>query len=234
MAITATDLISRAYYLSQVVSRELQTVSGSQITDGLYLLNALLDFKNTDTRLIPYYDRATFNFVAGQEKYHIPNLLMIDAITFNIGTVRFPLRELTRDQYFNTPRVDSIQSLPFSYRTERSLGGLDIYFYFIPDNTYTVNLSGKYGLTEVTLMEDLTTVYDLYYVEYLRHELAAMICSDYGATLPDATMETLMEYRKKTMTVSPPDLSIQSMSYFDTSGSLDWQWVNLGKGYWPF
>ena len=56
MAYLAVDLISRAYYLSQVVSRELQVVSGTQITDGLYLLNSLIDFKNSDLREIPYYN----------------------------------------------------------------------------------------------------------------------------------------------------------------------------------
>lgn len=235
MAITATDLISRAYYLSQVVSRELQTVSGSQITDGLYLLNALLDFKSTDTRLIPYYDRTTFNTVAGTEMYFIPNLLMVDALTFNIGQVRYAMYERTRDEFFNTPRVDNIQSLPFSYRVERVLGGANIYFYFVPADVYVMKLSGKYALSEVTLMQDISLVYDKYYIEYLRHELANMICSDYGATLPDATMETLQEYRKKLLTVSPPDLSIQSHNYFNSGwDSMDWQTANLSVGYIPF
>lgn len=234
MAVTVTDLITRAYYLSQVVSRELQTVSGSQISDGLYLLNALLDFKSTDTRLIPYYNRTTFNTVGGTEMYYRPGLLNVDALTFNIGTVRYSMRECTRDEYFAYPRVDNIQSLPFSYRVERVFGGSNIYLYFVPADVYVMNLSGKYALEEVAPGDDISLVYDKYYIEYLRHELANMICSDYGATLPDATMETLMEYRKKLLTVSPPDLSIQSQNYFDSGTGLDWQWVNLGVGYVPF
>jgi hypothetical protein len=234
MAIPARELISRAYYLSQVVSRELQTVSGDQITDGLYLLNALLDFKSTDTRLIPYYDRTTFNTIAGTEVYFRPNLLMVDAITFNIGDVRYSMTEMTRDGYFATARVDNIQSLPFSYRVERVLGGANIYLYFVPADVYVMNLSAKYALSEVTLDQDISLVYDKYYIEYLRHELANMICSDYGATLPDATMQTLQEYRKKLLAVSPPDLSIQSDNYFDSGYGFDWQMVNLYKGYVPF
>lgn len=234
MAVTALDLITRAYYLSQIVSRELQTVSGSQIADGLYLLNALLDFKSTDTRLIPYYTRTTFTAVAGQEKYNIPYLLNVDAITFNIGPVRYPMTEFTRDQYFNTPRVDSIQSLPFCYRVERVLGGSDIYVYFVPADNYVFNLSGKYGFTEVGLFTDLTEVYDLYYIEYLRYALGQYICADYGATFPDQSQMKFEEIQKKLMAVSPPDLSIQSISYFDNGASLDWQYINLGVGYYPF
>lgn len=234
MAVTALDLITRSYYLSQIVSRELQTVSGSQIADGLYLLNALLDFKSTDTRLIPYYTRTTFNTVAGTEMYFIPNLLMVDALTFNIGDVRYSMYENTRDQYFNTPRVDNITSLPFSYRVERILGGANLYFYFVPADVYVMKLSGKYALSEVTLMQDISLLYDKYYIEYMRHELANMICSDYGATLPDATMQTLNEYRKKLLAVSPPDLSISSQNYFDSGYGIDWQSANLSRGYVPF
>ena len=234
MAILTRELISRSYYLSQVVSRELQVVSGDQITDGLYLLNALLDFKSTDTRLIPYYVRTTFNTISGTEKYHIPNLLMVDTLTFNIGDVRFSMNEFTRSQYFAISRVDNIKSLPFCYRIERVYGGCDIYLYFVPADIYVMNLSGKYGLTEVTLDQDMSLTYDKYYIEYLRHELANMICSDYGATLPDSTMETLMEYRKKLTAVSPPDLSIQSQNYFDKGFGMDWQVANLTTGFWPF
>ena len=57
MAYTARMLITRAYYLSQIVSRQLQEVSGEQIEDGLFLLNALLQFKSTDLREIPYFIR---------------------------------------------------------------------------------------------------------------------------------------------------------------------------------
>ena len=61
MVYSALQLITRSYYLSQVVSRQLQTVSGDEITDGLYLLNALLDYKSTDVRLIPYFTRFEFD-----------------------------------------------------------------------------------------------------------------------------------------------------------------------------
>jgi len=234
MAVTALELITRSLYLSQVVARDLQTVSGSQITDGLYLLNALLDFKGTDTRLIPYYTHYTFNSVAGQEEYAIDGLLMVDTLTFNIGDIRYSMNEFTRSQYFEISRVDNIQSLPFCYRVERELGGARIFLYFVPQSNYVMKMWGKFGLTEVTLTTDLATIYDKYYIEYIRHELANMICSDWGTTLPDATMETLKQYREKLLVVSPPDLSIQGDNYFSSGCGFDWQVANLSTGYWPF
>ena len=234
MAYTALQLITKSYYLSQIVARGLQTVTGEQITDGLDLLNDLLDFKSTDTRLIPYYDRTTFNTIAGTEMYYRPNLLMVDTMTFNIGQVRYSMNEFTRSQYFAISRVDNIQSLPFCYRVERVLGGSNIYLYFVPADVYVVNLSAKYALTDVTLTTDLSLIYDKYYIEYLRYALAAYLCSDWGVTFPDESKAKYMQMEKKLLDVSPPDLSIQGDNYFDKGFGMDWQTANLTTGYWPF
>ena len=233
MAYTALQLITRAYYLSQVVSRQLQTVSGEQVTDGLYLLNALLDYKRTDLRLIPYFKRYEFNSVAGQEEYFIDNLLYVDSLTFNIGTVRYSMYEMTRKEYFSTPRVDNIQSLPFSYRIERELDGARIFMYFVPAAVYQMKLSGKFALSEVTLQTDLTTEYDTYYIEYLRYALAKMICEEWGATFPDESKKKFESMEKKLMDVSPPDLSIQKRTFFNKGHTIDWQYCNI-PGWLPF
>ncbi len=233
MAYTALQLITRSYYLSQVVARELETVSGDQITDGLYLLNAILDFKSSDLRLIPYFQRDTFTTVQGQEEYTIPNLLSVDSITYNIGDVRYAMREMTRDEYFASFRVDNIQSLPFQYRLERELDAMHIFFYPSPADAYVVKYSGKFGFDTVTLATDLSTVFDLYYIEYLRYALAEYICSEYGATFPDASMMKYKELQKKIMDVSPYDLSISKRSYFGTGIGIDWAMVNLYRGYLP-
>jgi len=234
MAYTALQLITRAYNLSQIVSPQLQTVTNTQTAEGLYLLNALLDVKGSDLRLIPYFRRATFNCVQGQEDYFVSNLLYIDALTFNIGPVRYPLREMTRKEYFATARVDNIQSLPFCYRIERELGGLRIFLYFLPADTYVMNLSGKYGLTDVTLTTDLSTTYDLYYIEYLRYALAEYLCSEYGANFPAMATQKFKEIRKKLMDINPPDLSIRSRNFFGERIGIDWQLINLSDGWVPF
>jgi hypothetical protein len=233
MAYTALQLITRSYYLAQLVSRDLQTPTGDQISDGLYLLNAILDFKGTDLRLIPYFTNFTLPTVQGQELYVIPNLLLIDTITFNIGPVRYSMNEMTRYEYFGTPRVDNIQSLPYGYRYERQLDGGNLYLYFLPQDVYQVKIWGKFALTEVGLQTDLSTLYDFYYIEYLRYELANYLCGEYGDTFPEASQKKLDEIRKKLMDVSPKDLAIRKRSYFTGSPSFGWQEVNLFKGWWP-
>ncbi len=234
MAYTARQLITRAYYLSQIVSRQLQTVDGEQITDGLFLLNALLKFKGTDVRLIPYFRRYEFDTIIGEEEYFIEDLLMVDTLTFNFNTVRFSLIETTRTDYFGSPRVDGIESLPYQYRVEREKDGSRLYLYFVPSQVFQMKLSGKFGLTEVTLDENLEDTYDAFYIEYLRYALAEYICSDYGATFPDESKAKYMQIQKKLMEVSPPDLSLQKSSYFSGGTAIDWQMANLFKGYIPF
>jgi len=233
MAYTALQLITRSYYLSQVVARELQTVSGTQITDGLYLLNAMLNFKGTDIRNIPYFRRDTFNAVQGQEEYFIEHLVYLDSLTFNIGDVRYSLIDATRKNYFGSPRVDNIQSLPYMYRIERELGGSRIFLYFLPQEAYVMKLSGKFEFDEVTLQTDLSLTYDPFYIEFLRYSLAKKICEEWGSTFPDESKKALESMEKKIMEVSPPDLSLSKRSYFNGGPVLDWQAVNLWKGWWP-
>ena len=234
MTYTAQTLITRSLYLSQIVARDLQTPNASQISDTLYLLNALLDFKNTDLRLIPYFTYYEFNSVPNQELYFIPNLLYVDTLTFNIGTVRYSMTDMTRFDYFGTPRVDNIANLPFSFRAERVLGGMNLYFYFLPGDIYQMKLNGKFGLTEVSLNTDMSLTYDLYYIEYLRYALAEYICSEWGVTFPEQAEAKFSAIQKKLMEVSPADLSIRKQSYFSSSPPLDWQCVNLSVGWFPF
>lgn len=233
MAYTALQLITRSYYLSQVISRQLQTPDGEQITDGLYLLNELLDVKASDLHLIPYFSEYDFSTVQGVEKYFVPNLVYPDSVTFNISEVRYSLIDSSRKGYFSTPRVDNVQSLPYSYRVERCLNGSNIYFYFIPADAYLIKIWGKFGLSDVTLTTDLSLVYDPFYIAYLRYGLAKKITEEWGCTLPDAIMAEFMRIEKKLLMISPADLSLQKRSYFTRSPALDWQLINL-PGWVPF
>lgn len=231
MAYTALELITRSYFLSQVVSRSLQVVSGEQITDGLFLLNTDLEYKSTDLRLIPYFKRAEFPTIQGVEEYFIDGLLYVDAITFNLGDVRYSMQEYSRKEYFNQPRIDNVQSLPYCYRAERELNGTRLFLYFVPNTVYTMKLSGKFAFTPVTLSTDMSLTFDNFYLEYLRYSLAIRICEDYGATVPDATRSKFMEMQKKLMDVSPQDLTIIKRGYFNRDGAMNWQQVNIGRGW---
>ena len=233
MAYSALTLITRAWYLSGIVARNLETVSGDQVTDGLFLLNVLLDFKASDVRLIPYFTRYAGTFIVGQEQYFIPNLYDIETMTFNIGTVRYPMNKTTRDVYFGNGRVDNINSLPFQYHLERTFGGSNIWVYFLPDQTYVFNLIGKFALTEVTLMRDMSLVYDQFYLEYLRYALAKFYCNEYNISFAPEKEMMLKTYEKKLQDVSPPDLTMQKLNFINSPTTINWSQVNIGRGWTP-
>lgn len=233
MAYSALTLITRAWYLSGIVARNLETVSGDQITDGLFLLNTLLDFKASDIRLIPYFTRYAGNFVIGQETYFIPDLYQIEVMTFNIGTVRYPMISMTRDMYFGSGRVNNVQSLPFSYHLERVKGGSNVYVYFLPNDTYPFSLSGKFALTNVTLMQDMALTYDDFYLEYLRYALAQFFCNEYGIAFAPEKLQMLKTYEKKLLDVSPPDLTLKKVSFMGNQAVMNWAQANIGLGYVP-
>lgn len=233
MAYTVTQLITNAYYLSQVVSRSLETVSGDQLTDGLNMLNALLSLKSANTNLIPYYSEYQFTAVVGQEVYFIPNLVMCETFTFNIGELRFCTYPVARRQYQGSSRVDNIESLPYNYNIERCLGGANLSMYFLPEMAYPCKVWGKFGFDSVTLNEDLSTVYELYYIDYLRYRLAQRICSEYGIIMLPEAKEELREFEALLMNISPGDLTLTKITGFQSGKSFGWGDVNLGKGWRP-
>ena len=234
MTYLAQTLVTKSWYLSGIVARNLQVPTGDQITDGLFLLNALLDFKQIETDLIPYFTYKTNIFcVSGQETYFIPNCALIQSVTFNIGVVRYPMQYLTDTSYFGSSRVDNIQTLPFNWTYVRELGGGNLYLYFLPDQAYQLKIFGKFFLTDVSLTTDLTTVYDTSYIEYLRYALAAYMCSEYGISFNPDSQKILDSYRRKLMYLSPPDLSMQKSSILTQGASLSFAQINLGQGFQP-
>ena len=233
MPYTVTQLVNRAFYLSQVVSRELEEVSGQQLTDGLDWLNALLSLKSAYSSLIPYYSEYDFNAVPQQEKYFVPNLVNAETLTFNIGPVRYSTQPMSRKAYFGTGRVDNIYSLPFNWHVERVLGGSDVYLYFIPNTNYPIKIWGKFGFSNVTLNQDMLLLYDEYYVDYLRYRLAMRICSEYAIPMQPQALDELKELEESMIDISPPDLVMTKMSSFQSRPGLMWADVNLGMGYRP-
>lgn len=250
MAYTAQELITRSWFLSGIVARNLQFPTGDEITTGLYLLNALLDFKQIEVELIPYYQYIELPCVANQEFYFLPYVAMVESCTFNLDVVRYPMNSVSRTNYYGSPRVDNISSLPFSYNYNRALGGGNLALYFKPENTFPLKMMVKTFLTDVKLDTDLTNIseivpytfinnsnqgYDTSFIEYLRYSLAAKMAEEYGVSLAPEAMRTLISYQRKLMYMSPPDLSMKKRTILNSSrsGTLNWGFVNLSGGWTP-
>jgi hypothetical protein len=250
MSYTAQQLITRSWYLSGIVARNLQVPTGDQITNGLMLLNALLDYKQIETDLIPYWTYIGMNSIAGQEYYDLPYIAAIESLTFNIDVVRYPMDTITRRNYFGSARVDNIASLPFDWNYNRGQGGGTLSLYFLPESNYFLKMMVKLFLVDVELQTDLINVsetvpytfiqtanqgYDTSYIEYLRYALAQYMCSEYGVLFNPESEKILISLRRKLMYMSPPDLSMIKTTVLaaDQNAGFNYGDVNLGRGWRP-
>ena len=233
MAYTVTQLITSAYYLSGIVARELETVTGAELSDGLRSLNALLSSRSNVSRLIPYFSEYEVDLVVGNEKYHIPNLIYPETVTFNVGDIRYSMRYQGRSDYFGKARIDNISSLPFEWHFERSKGGSDLYIHFKPSNTYKLKIWGKFSLGSVALNDDLELTYDLFYIDYLRYKIAKRLCTEFGVSYPIQANEELKEIEKSIVDISPTDLTMKKLSTLGSESGLNYGDTNLGKGWRP-
>lgn len=234
MAFTARELITRSWFLSGIVARNLQDVTGDQITDGLKLLNALLDFKQIEVEYIPYktYDE-TLIAVTGQEKYFIKDCALIESVTFNIDTIRYPMDYMTERKYFGSGRIDNITSLPYQWTYLREVGGVDLYLYFLPEGEFPIKILGKFFLTDVNLETNMETALDRSYIEYLRYALAQYMCSEYGVEFSPQSNAILTSYKRKLMYMSPPDLSMKKSTILSDTPGYNYGDVNIGRGWRP-
>ncbi len=257
---TAQQLITRSWFLSGIVARNLQVPTGDQIYDGLQMLNDLLNFKQIETDLIPYWQSIVFNAVPGQEFYFLPYVAAVEVSTFNLGVVRYPMESVSDTNYFGSSRVDNISTLPFSYNYTRSVGGGNLGMYFLPNETYPIKLRAKLFLVDVDLQTDLMDVtssftnpynipeytpytfingdiqgYDTSYIEYLRYSLARYMCSEYGIIFNPESEKIYQSMARKLMYMDPPDLSGKKLSilYADSAPGYNWGDVNLGFGWRP-
>ena len=260
MTYTAQQLITRAWFLSGIVARNLQIPTGDQIFDGLSMLNDLLNFKQIETDLIPYWQYITFDAVPQQEFYFLPFVAAIEQSTFNLDVVRYPMVSTSRSAYYGSARVDNIYTLPFTWNYNRAVGGGIYAMYFVPDQDYVIKMKAKIFLVDVELTTDLQNVtesftnpynvdnytvysfinssiqgYDTSYIEYLRYALARYMCSEYGVQFNPQSEAIYQSMARKLMYMDPPDLSGKKVSilYADRSGGYNWGDVNIGRGYRP-
>lgn len=233
MSETTTDLITSSYYAAGVVSREFETVSGQQIGDGLAWLNDIITEKVVDDGMIPYETTYNFTAIPGQEKYFVPNLIQVDTLVFFLNSIRFAMDFNKRNNYFGSNRVENIQTLPYQWYFERALGGANIYIYFLPDRNYPLQVQGVFRIPTVTLGQDLTLIYDQFFITYLHYALADRICAEYNYETPSGVTRQLGKYEswinKKSRVL---DLRVDKISSLkNQTTTYSWGYVNLGRGF---
>lgn len=231
MATTTQDVITDSFYLSQILARGYETLDPEMLSDGLNRLNGFIALKSVEKRMISYYSVYNGFFVPGQEEYYIENLVEVDSITFQLNTIRFNMREYSRYDYFATARANFIQTLPYSWHSERALNGTNFWVYFLPNQPYPFQIIGKFQLTEVFFNQDLALIFDKFYIEYLKYGLAEYLCGYYTVDVPTHVIETLKKMNKSVRDTSPIDFTLTKQSFFSAETYINYAAVSLSPGW---
>lgn len=234
MAYPVAQLIGDAYFTSGIVGRGFQSVNGDARTqDGLRMLNQIIVEKSLDYVFIPYDLHTTLTMIPGQEKYYVPNLIKLNTLTFNQGTIRYPLIRDNINRYFATGRADNIQSLPVHFFAERALGGMNLYFYFLPASDFTLNIDGRFSYSQVNYNDDLSLQFDQFQILYFQYKLADRICDYYTFPFSEAAKQQLDNLERRFNDLSGEDLSITKFSFSTVKDPYNYAWGILGKGWVP-
>ncbi len=226
------ELITKAFNTAGVVAREFETVTAQQGQDGFDLLNEILADKTVEEDMIPYYLNYTFNAVTGQEKYFIPDLINLDTLTFFIQSVRYSMQSLSRRQYFQPPRANNVESLPYDWHLERCFGGANLFLYFLPDINYPMEAWGQFRLASVNINQDLSLTLDPFYINYLKYDLADRICTFYNYTVPEKVAKLLRKYNAMISKQSAQlDMTCNKVSTLGRYQNFSYAQVNIGKGF---
>jgi len=235
MPYSARELIIDSYYLSGIVGKNYEFTTGDEINDGLTILNDFLGIKGADIKHIPYYTVYDGVFIINQAVYYIPNLVEMESMTFFLqnpaspgqSSIRFQMNEQTREQYFAPPRAEHISTLPLTWHMERTTSGTNVHVYFLPNQAYKFQIVGKFSLSQTSLNQDLSTVYDDWYLRYLKYALAIWLCNFRTVTPSSLLKEIYEEMSQQLADVSPIDFTLRKQNYFGQSiGGVTWGDVN--------
>lgn len=234
MTYLASNLIADSYYLSSIVSREFETPTGSQMSDGLNLLNEVIADRTIDHGTIPYTDTLAFPAVPAQSEYFIENLVDLDVFVFYVNSLRYQTQNQQRDQFFGSTRAIGIQSLPWDWNFERKLNGGTLSLYFTPDQAYPLEIRGTFRLLSVTEFQDLSLSLDQFYTNFLKYLLADRLCQFNSFKVPmDVANQLKKYYQWITNKTNIMDLRTQKLSSLSGTGTMNYGIINLSGGWIP-
>ena len=234
MAFLSSELITKAYYTSGIVSRAFEQPTAEQITDGLSLLNQVIADRTIDGSTIPYTEKLSLTAVPGQTEYFIADLIDLDVFTFYIGEVRYQTRNQQRQDYFGSFRPMNVQSLPWNWHFERTLNGGNLFIYFVPNVAYPLEIWGSFRLSSVTLFQDLSLTLDTFYTSYLLYLLAQRLCEFYSYKTPENVLLQIEKYDKWiSNSTNIIDLKTQKLSSLGSQSTINWGIINLSGGWLP-
>lgn len=192
---TVRQLVSESYYLTNIVARDNEVVSGTQSALGLLLLNTIIDFSRTDKQIIPFWENKSYSTATGVSKYYIKNLSSIENITYLNGSEIIPLRMLNSSEYYDSTLSTNNTGDTGAYYAERLSGGTNIILVNTPASDSTMYIHGKFACIELEFTSNLLDYFELGYIEYLTYKLADSICIRNNIETPVNILKSISDYR---------------------------------------
>ena len=229
----ATELTTDSYYLAGIVSPGFENVSGQQLTRGINLFNDVISESAISATLIDYDSHLEIDTVIGQEIYFVPGLVELSVLSFNLDDVRYYMTPLTRNVYFGQSRVDNITSLPLTYYAERTMGGMNLYLYYVPDQIYNLNLTGKIAYLPVVPSTNLDLGFERFHQSYFKYKLAKRLCDFNTVPFPQQSHDELISQERNLSKLTVPDMTASTTTIFLPNPTDPFTQANLGKGFEP-
>jgi len=234
MPYLTSELITDAYYLSSIVSREFETPTGSQMSDGLNLLNDVIADRTLDRGTIPFTSKLAITAVPGQSEYFLLGCIDVNIFVFYINSIRYQTVNQQRNEFFGSYRATNIASLPFEWHFERSLNGGNLSLYFTPNVAYPMEVWGTFSLNSVTEFQDLELTIDKPYRNFLKYLLVQRLCQFNSFSVPaDVSRQLSNYYQWIDKNKNVMDLRQRKYSSLGGSYGINWGMVNLSGGWVP-
>jgi hypothetical protein len=239
---TALDLITSASRLINVAASGEQ-LSDSEATDGLTVLNDMIDSWNSDSLLIYTTRTDDFPFVLNKQAYTLgaggdfniprpPRLTGVSCMQIDNPTnpIEIPMSMYTVDQWQNQiPVKQTYGSIPLICYDDGSFPLRLLSFWPIPNNQ--PNLCRIYSWQPLPAQSLAAQVsFPPGYQQAFRYNLAVLLAAEFAATVSQVVATIAVESLARVRTINAPDLLLYSDLAPNPSG-YNWSADLFGNPY---
>ncbi len=169
---TVNRLVAQAHFMIGEFSPE-EVIPNNYITDGIELLNDIINSYSRNAYLIPFIKVIEFQTVVGQDEYTISNVPSItpDIVANRLAsieylqlkfseddTINWPLIEIGRTNLYHHTVLEKEGTIPGAYLIEKSELFTTLKLYPTPAAIFFMTLRGKFYLDKFEANQDIQNV----------------------------------------------------------------------------
>lgn len=186
--ITVNQLVIDSFFLTDQWDAANLPTNGD-VSRGLALLKYII--QASPSADIPFKSKfswdlepgkASYTFGEGDEDdFESKRIQRINFCFLTLNSSTYPIAVVQPAEYYSSPRVNTIQSMPQSCMLENSQGVSTVTLYPKPDQAYEFTMEYIKDLSDFTPQEPINNV-PAYQLNYFRFALARQICMVYNLT----------------------------------------------------